>query len=42
MWFDKEAEHWDIAPEDERIRKLTIPGGKIDMVLDTDSMKDVI
>lgn len=41
MWFDKEPEHWDIAPEDERIRKLTIPGGKIDMVLDTDTYNEV-
>ena len=41
MWFDKEKIHWEIMSDEEMIRKLTIPEGRLDMVLDTDTYNEV-
>lgn len=41
MWFDKEKIHWEIMSDEEMIRKLTIPKGRLDMVLDTDTYNEV-
>lgn len=41
MWFDKERIQWNIMSDEEMIRKLTLPEGKLDMVLDTDTYNEV-
>lgn len=41
MWFDKEKINWNIMSDEEMIRKLTLPEGKLDMVLDTDTYNEV-
>ena len=41
MWFDKEKIHWEIMSDEEMLRKLTIPEGRLDMVLDTDTYNEV-
>lgn len=41
MWFDKEKIQWDIMSDEEIIKKLTLPEGKLDMVLDTDTYNEV-
>ncbi len=39
--FDKEKIHWPMMTDAEMIRRLTMPDGKIDMVLDTDTYNEV-
>ena len=41
MWFTKENRSWEKIPEDEMIRRLSLPKGKLDMVLDTDTYNEV-
>jgi len=41
MWFDREVVKWDMLPQEELIRKLTLPEGRLDMVLDTDTYNEV-
>jgi hypothetical protein len=41
MWFDKEKFNWNIMSDEEMLRKLTLPEGKLDMVLDTDTYNEV-
>lgn len=41
MWFDKEKINWNIMSDEEMIRKLTLPEGKLDMILDTDTYNEV-
>ena len=37
MWYDKEGIRWERMPEAELVRRLSLPEGKLDMVLDTDT-----
>lgn len=41
MWFDREGLRWDVPPAAELVRRLTLPEGKLDMVLDTDTYNEV-
>ena len=41
MWFDKEKIHWDMMSDEEMLRRLTLPEGRLDMVLDTDTYNEV-
>lgn len=41
MWYEKQPRKWDMLPEDELVRRLTLPEGKLDMVLDTDTFNEV-
>lgn len=41
MWFDREPMHWDRMSDAEMLRRLTLPEGKLDMVLDTDTYNEV-
>ena len=41
MWFEKQRRAWDPMPDGEMIRRLTLPSGRIDMVLDTDTYNEV-
>ena len=41
MWFDKEKIHWDMMSDEEMLRKLTLPKGRLDMVLDSDTYNEV-
>lgn len=41
MWFDRPARAWERLPDDALIRWLALPGGRLDMVLDTDTYNEV-
>ena len=41
MWYDRQAYPWEKLPDDELIRRLTLPDGRLDMVLDTDAYNEV-
>ena len=41
MWFEKERMNWDIPSDEELVRRLQPPKGKVDMVLDTDTYNEV-
>lgn len=41
MWFEKEQRQWDIPEDWELAKRLTLPEGVIDMVLDTDTYNEV-
>ena len=41
MWYDKEGIRWERMPEAELVRRLSLPEGKLNMVLDTDTYNEV-
>ena len=41
MWYDRQEHRWDRMSDDQLIRRLTLPGGRLDMVLDTDTYNEV-
>ena len=41
MWFDKEKIQWPVLSNEDLIKRLNLPEGKIDMVLDTDTYNEV-
>ena len=41
MWFEKGRMNWDIPSDEELVRRLQPPKGKVDMVLDTDTYNEV-
>ena len=41
MWFEKDRMNWDIPSDEELVRRLQPPKGKVDMVLDTDTYNEV-
>ena len=41
MWFEKKQRQWDIPTNEEMVKRLTLPEGVIDMVLDTDTYNEV-
>ena len=41
MWYDKQKLDWNIMPDDWMIRRLMLPEGQLDMVLDTDTYNEV-
>lgn len=41
MWYDVQARPWARLPDDALIRALTLPDGRLDMVLDTDTYNEV-
>jgi len=41
MWYEKKTIPWDIPSDEALLRRLTLPEGVIDMVLDTDTYNEV-
>ena len=41
MWFDRPTRPWEKLPDDQLIRRLALPEGRLDMVLDTDTYNEV-
>lgn len=41
MWYDRQEHRWDRMSDDQLIRRLALPGGRLDMVLDTDTYNEV-
>ena len=41
MWFEKDRINWDIPSDEELVRRLQLPKGRVDMVLDTDTYNEV-
>lgn len=41
MWFDREQIEWPVVSPEENMRRLTLPEGRLDMVLDTDTYNEV-
>ena len=41
MWFVKKTRQWEMLNEAEMVKKLTLPEGIIDMVLDTDTYNEI-
>ena len=41
VWYDKLDYPWERLPEDALLRRLTVPAGRLDMVLDTDTYNEV-
>ena len=41
MWFDKEKIQWPVLSNEDLIKRLNLPEGKIDMVMDTDTYNEV-
>ena len=42
MWFDKEKIQWPVLSNEDLIKRLNLPEGKIDMVLDTSSRSPTV
>ena len=40
-WYERESLRWDVPPAAELCRRLELPAGKLDMVLDTDTYNEV-
>lgn len=41
MWFDRKRIEWPAVAPEENIRRLALPQGRMDMVLDTDTYNEV-
>lgn len=41
MWYDREKRKWPMPSGEAMLRRLTLPRGRLDMVLDTDAYNEV-